>query len=143
MQRHPDENSKEEMNDDQVWSRMDWLTFRCAPYERSIGVTILGPVEAPMTPIRGTEDYRVIGVGLNMLFQVLRTFEGFATEFAAMRLQRNMDPNMRGDVITFDHMDPTGTPHALEVEVVGTFATDMCLADMILGGGNISFAPPL
>lgn len=48
------------------------------------------------------KEYRVIGVSLDVLLEILRSFESLATEVALMRLQRDVDSDMRGDVITLD-----------------------------------------
>lgn len=37
---------------------------------------------------------------LDMLLEILRTLEGLATELALVRLERDMDTDMRGDVVT-------------------------------------------
>lgn len=77
---------------------------------------------------------RVIGVSLDMLLQVLRTFEGLAAEVATMRLQWHMNANVRGNVVTFDDRDVAVGPSAFQVEVVGAFATDVDLTHVILSG---------
>lgn len=38
---------------------------------------------------------------LNMLLQILRTLECFATEITLVRLQWDVDSNVRSDMITF------------------------------------------
>lgn len=69
---------------------------------------------------------------LDVFLEVLRTLEGLAAEVAAVRLQRDVDADVRGDVVAFDDLDAAGAPRALEVEVVGAFTTDMALTDVIL-----------
>lgn len=82
---------------------------------------------------RGTADKdRVVGMGLDMLLQVLRTLEGLAAKVALMRLERDMNADVRSDVITLDRGGAASTPLASQVEVVCTFATNMTLADVIL-----------
>ena len=48
------------------------------------------------------KQYRIISVSLDVLLKILRSLEGFATEVALMRLEGNVDSDMRGDVITLD-----------------------------------------
>lgn len=50
---------------------------------------------------RPNED-GVVGVGLDVLLQILGTLEGLATELALMRLQRNVNSDVGGDMITLD-----------------------------------------
>jgi hypothetical protein len=71
-------------------------------------------------------------VSLDVLLQVLRALEGFATEVTLVRLQRNVNADVRGDVVTLDGGGATCAPLAGEVEVVGTLAADMALAHVIL-----------
>lgn len=39
---------------------------------------------------------------LDVLLKILRPLEGLATELALVRLERNVNANVRSDVITFD-----------------------------------------
>jgi hypothetical protein len=67
-----------------------------------------------------------------MFLEILRTLESFATELAFMRFQRNMDSNVGGDMIAFDSCGTAATPLTSQIEVVGTFSTDMSFADVLL-----------
>ena len=67
-----------------------------------------------------------------MLLQVLGSLEALATKVALVRLERNMNTDMRSDVITLDSSCPTLIPLAREVEVVGALATNMLLANVFL-----------
>ena len=67
-----------------------------------------------------------------MLLEILRALECLATEVALMRLEWDMDADVRGDVVAFYRGCATGTPLAGEVEVVGALAPDMALADVVL-----------
>lgn len=78
----------------------------------------------------------VISMSLYVLLQVLRPFEGLGADRASMRLQRYVDSDMRRDVVTFDHLNMAITPRALQVEVVGTLATDVFITHMLLTGGQ-------
>lgn len=49
-----------------------------------------------------TKKDRVVGVCLHVLLEILGTLEGLATEVTFVRLQWDMDTDVRGDVITLD-----------------------------------------
>lgn len=72
-------------------------------------------------------------MSLDVLLEILRALECFATEVALVRLQGYMNSDVRGDVITLDGGGATCTPLTGQVEVVGALATDMALADVVLG----------
>jgi len=55
--------------------------------------------------VRRAEEHRVIGVSLDVLLEILRSLESLATEVALMRLEGNVDTNMRCDVIALDGGD--------------------------------------
>jgi len=78
------------------------------------------------------KQYRVISVRLDMFLEVLGPLEGFATEFASMRLQGNVDTDMRSDMVAFHNGDTATTPRTGEVQIIGTLASDMAFADMVL-----------
>lgn len=67
-----------------------------------------------------------------MLLQVLRAFESLSTEVALVRLQRDVDADVRGDVVTLDSRRAAVAPLTGQVQVVGAFATDVTLTNMIL-----------
>lgn len=73
-------------------------------------------------------------MGLDMLLQILGTLEGLAAEVTLVRFKRNMDSNMRGDMVAFDSRSATATPLASQVKVVGTLAADMALTNVFLAG---------
>jgi len=77
-------------------------------------------------------ENRVISMSLDMLLQVLRSFEGFAAKVAFVRLEWNMHANVRSDVITLDGGGTAVPPLAGEVQIVGALSTDMTLANMVL-----------
>ena len=68
-----------------------------------------------------------------MLLQILRALERFATEVTLVRLQGNVDANMRCDVVALDSCRATCAPLTGQVEVVGALASDVTLAYMVLG----------
>ncbi len=73
-----------------------------------------------------------------MLLQILRPFEGLAAELALVWLERDMDADVRGDVIPLDRGGPTRVPLASEVQVIGALATNMALTDVLLGKAGMS-----
>jgi hypothetical protein len=68
----------------------------------------------------------------DMLLQVLRSLESFATEFTLVRFQGHMDPNVGSNMISFDRRGATVTPLTSQIEVVGRLATNMLLTDVLL-----------
>ena len=81
----------------------------------------------------GTEKYRIVRVGLDVLLEILGTLESLATEVAFVRLQRNMHTNVRRDVITLDSGSTAVAPLASKIQVVGALAPNMALTDVVLG----------
>ena len=71
-------------------------------------------------------------MGLDVLLQILRPLEGLAAKIAPMRLQRYMNADVRRDVVAFHNSDATGAPGTSEVKIIGTFTTDVALANMFL-----------
>ena len=67
-----------------------------------------------------------------MLLEILWALECFATEVALVRLQRHMNANVRGDVVTLDGGRATCAPLTGEVKVVGALAADVAFAYVIL-----------
>lgn len=51
------------------------------------------------------KEYRVIGMSLDVLLQILGSLEGLATEVALMRLEGDVDANVRCYVVTLDGSD--------------------------------------
>lgn len=74
-----------------------------------------------------------------MFFEVLRAFKRLATEVATMRLQRDMDANVRCDVVTLYHRNIAVGPSTLQVEIIGALATDMDFAHMVLEVDELVF----
>lgn len=71
-------------------------------------------------------------MSLDMLFEILGTLERLAAGWAFMRFERDMDSDMRGDMVPFDGRGFTVTPLAGQIEVVSALPTDMALADVFL-----------
>jgi hypothetical protein len=82
--------------------------------------------------LRRAQEDGVVGVRLDVLLQVLWAFEGLPTKVALMRLQRDMDADVRRDVISLDGSSTAVAPTASEVQVVCALATYMSLADVVL-----------
>lgn len=97
---------------------------------RSLGA--LGPIVEALVILTGTRQDRVICMSLDVLLQVLRPLEAFAAHVTFVRLQRHMDPDMRGDVISLDSSGAAGIPLASEAEVVGTLATNMTVTNVFI-----------
>ena len=77
-------------------------------------------------------NHGIIGVSFDMLLEVLWTLEALATKVALVRLQGDMDANVRGDVVAFDGRGMTIPPRTHQVEVVRTLAAHMTIADVFL-----------
>ena len=73
---------------------------------------------------------------LDMLLEILRTLECLSTELALMGLQRDMDTDVRGDVIAFDCCGTAATPLAGQIEVICAFSTDVTLANVFLNSNG-------
>ena len=71
-------------------------------------------------------------MGLDMFLQILRALESFATKVALVRLERNMDTDVRGDVVAFNGGSVALAPCTGQIEVVSRLAANMAFADMLL-----------
>jgi tripartite-type tricarboxylate transporter receptor subunit TctC len=71
-------------------------------------------------------------VSLHVLLEILRAFESLTAEITLMRFQRDVNANVRSNVIAFDGGGAAVTPLAGQIQIVGTLATDMALANVIL-----------
>jgi hypothetical protein len=71
-------------------------------------------------------------VRLDVLLQILGALERLSTEVTFVRLQRDVDSNVGGDVVALDGRGPARIPSTGEVEVVGALSADMLLADVLL-----------
>jgi hypothetical protein len=69
---------------------------------------------------------------LDMLLQILRSLECLLTEFTLVWLEWNVDPNMRGNMISLDCSGPAGPPSARQTQIVSTFASDMNIAQVVI-----------
>lgn len=73
-------------------------------------------------------------MGLDVLLQILRPLESLTTKVALVRLQRDVNTNVRRDVVTLYSRSTAVTPLAGQVQVVGALATNMAFADVVLIG---------
>jgi len=71
-------------------------------------------------------------VGLDVLLEILRALESLATEVTLVWLQRHVDADVRGDVISLDSRRAAATPLAGEIEIVCALAANMSLADVVV-----------
>jgi hypothetical protein len=79
------------------------------------------------------DENRVVGVRLDVLLEILGPLERLAAEVALVGLQRDVDADVRRDVVALDRRGPARVPLARQVQVVGALATNMLLTKMILG----------
>ena len=69
---------------------------------------------------------------LHVLLQVLRSLEALTAKVALVRLERNMNTNMRSNVVTLDSGSSALVPLARQVEVVRALTANMFLANMLI-----------
>jgi len=75
---------------------------------------------------------------LDMVLQLLRTFECLAAELTFVRPHRYMHTDMRDDAVTRDGGGATTFPLTLQLEIVCALASDMTLADVVLPPSQMS-----
>lgn len=80
---------------------------------------------------RAQED-GVVCMRLDVLLQILRSLKSLAAEIAFMRLQRDMDANMRRDMVALHRRCPAVAPLASEIQVVCALSANMPLTNVIL-----------
>jgi hypothetical protein len=80
----------------------------------------------------GTDQNRVVGMSLDMLLQVLGALERLATELALVRLEGNMNTDMRSNVVALHSSGATRVPVACEIQIVCALATNMALTDVLI-----------
>ena len=85
-----------------------------------------------MLVLRRPDQDAVVGVGLDVLLEILGALEGLPAEVALVRLQRDVDTNVRGDVVTLDGCGAARVPLAGQVEVVGALPSNVPLTDVVL-----------
>lgn len=62
--------------------------------------------------IRRLDQHRIIRMGFDMLLEILRSLERFSTKVAFMWLERDVDTDMRCDMVALYDGSPTTTPVA-------------------------------
>lgn len=71
-------------------------------------------------------------MSLDVLLQILRALESLPAEVAFVRLQRNVNTNVRCDVVTLYSRSTAVSPLTCQVQVVSALATNMAFANVIL-----------
>jgi hypothetical protein len=71
-------------------------------------------------------------MGLDVLLEILGTLERLSTEVALVRLQGNMHPNVRGDVVALDRCGTARVPLTCQIEVVGALPANVPLTNVVL-----------
>lgn len=85
-----------------------------------------------MLVLRRPDQDTVVGVGLDVLLEILGALEGLSAEVALVRLQGDVDTDVGGDVVALDRCGAARVPLAGQVEVVGALPADVPLTDVIL-----------
>lgn len=80
----------------------------------------------------GGADLGVVRVSLDMLLQILGTLESLPAEVTLVRLKWYMNADVGSDMITFDCCGVASAPLTGQVEVVGAFASNVTLTNMLL-----------
>jgi hypothetical protein len=78
------------------------------------------------------EQDGVVGVSLDVLLEILGALEGLAAEVALMWLQRHVNTDVRGNVVTLDGGGAAVTPLARQIQVVGALAANVTLTNVII-----------
>jgi hypothetical protein len=82
------------------------------------------------------EQNRVVGVRFHVLLKILGSLKRLATEVAFVRLERDVNADMRRDMVAFHSGCPAVSPLAGQVEVVGALSTNVTLTNVILQKGQ-------
>lgn len=80
----------------------------------------------------GVGEHTVICMRLDVLLEILRALERLAAEVAFVRLERDVNADVRGDVVALHGGRAARAPLTGEVEVVRALAPDMAFADVVL-----------
>lgn len=88
-----------------------------------------------MLILRRPDQDAVVGVGLNVLLEILRALEGLSAEVALVWLQGDVHTNVRGDVVALHRCGAARVPLASQVEVVGALPSNVPLTDVVLVRG--------
>ena len=71
-----------------------------------------------------------------MFLQILRPFEAFAAQVAAVWFERNMDPDVTCNVISLDSLGVTISPRASQAEITSRLSSNVFFAQMILASAT-------
>ena len=71
-------------------------------------------------------------MSFDVLLQVLRSFESFAAKVTFVRLERNVNTNMRSDMIALHGGCSAVAPLTRQVEIICALAANMPVTNMIL-----------
>jgi hypothetical protein len=89
-------------------------------------------VESALGILGWADKHRVVGMSLDVLLQILGSLERLAAELTLVRLQRNVDTDVWGDVVSLDRGSSARVPLTSQVEVVCALATNMALTDVLV-----------
>jgi len=78
------------------------------------------------------QQNRIIGMGLDVLLQILGTLEALAAHVAAMWFEGHMDPDVACDVVSLDGLGVAGAPGAGQAEIIRRFPSNVFLTQMII-----------
>lgn len=95
-----------------------------------MNTVVTGP--RPIAPLGNTNHVRIVSMSLDMFLFILWPFESFSTKLAPMRLQGDVNANVRSDMIPLDNFNVAVTPSTDQIQIIGAFATDVDFAYMVL-----------
>lgn len=99
---------------------------------------LVGAIVHAALGIVSARQNRVVGMGLDVLLQILRALERLAAKVALVRLKRNVNTDVRSNVVTLDGSCAASVPLAGQAQVVGALAADMAFANVILSNHSRS-----
>jgi hypothetical protein len=67
-----------------------------------------------------------------MLLEILGALECLPTEFALVRFERHMHPNVGSNVVAFDSGRPASTPRTSQAQVVCALSPNVHIAKVVL-----------
>ena len=105
---------------------MGLLTFTALTWVASCAV------RAATVGLGGAKQDRVVGVCLDVFLQILGALKSLTAEVALVRLQGDVNTNVRRNVITLHSRSAAVAPLAGQVQVVGALATKMAFAKVVL-----------
>ena len=79
-------------------------------------------------------------MGLDVLLQILRALEGLSAELALVRLERDVNSDVRGNVVTLDGGCAARVPLAGKAQVVCALAANMAIANVLLKGNKSDYS---